>query len=345
MASPPNTRGGGKATGKLPANTLARLLRRYAGGGDPSVLLGPGIGLDAAAVTAPGGPIVLASDPVTYAAAHIGRYAVHVNANDIFAAGAEPRWFVADILLPAGRGRLAEGIFRDIAAACAELAVTLVGGHTELTPDLPRPIVAGFMIGLPGRRGVLTADGARAGDAIVLTKGLAIEGTAILAGERGASLRHRLSAATVRRAKRFLDRPGLSVGAEAKIALGHPVTAMHDPTEGGLLNGLWEMAQAAGLTLEVDPADVHVYPETKAVCEHFALDPLKLLASGALLIACPKRAAKNLLAALTSAGIDAREIGRARRGPPRVALTGTRPITAPVRDEILKLPPACWRWN
>jgi len=326
-----------KRTGKLAAGTLERLLERYAAVQDPAVLVGPGVGLDAAAVAAPEGVLVMASDPVTYATGRLGHYAVHVNANDIFASGAEPRWFLADLLLPPGRSRLAEKIFADIHQACRELGVSLIGGHTEMTPDLHRPMVAGFMVGHAAGNKIVTAGGVRPGDVLILTKAVAIEGTAIIAGEFRQELLEALSATTLRRARRLLEEPGLSVGPEARIASARGVHAMHDPTEGGLLNGLWEMSQASRLALHVDAGRVPLYPQTRAVCAHFGLDPLRLLASGALVISCPRKAAKGLLAALASQKIPATEIGRADSGPPGVHLKAGRTISRPITDEILKI--------
>jgi len=123
--------------GKLDAAKLAKLLARYARCKDRSVVLGPGVGLDAAAIKVSAGTLVLASDPVTYASDQLGYYAVCVNANDIYVSGARPRWFLADVLLPPGGARLAERIFRQMHRACSELGISLVGGHTEMTPDLP----------------------------------------------------------------------------------------------------------------------------------------------------------------------------------------------------------------
>jgi len=323
-------------TGKLGAARLARLLKRYGAPADEAVVVGPGVGLDAAAVAVEKGKLVLASDPVTYASEEIGTYAVHVNANDIFVSGAEPCWFLADILLPPDRGGQAERVFAQIHRACTELGIALIGGHTEITPDLPRPIVAGFMVGRAGGEGVLTAAGVRPGDAVVLTRGVAIEGTAVLAREFEGRLLAHFPKALVGRSKRFLKSPGLSVGREARIALRHEVHAMHDPTEGGLLNGLWEMSQASGLEMHLDLERVAVFPETAALCGHFGLDPLRLLASGALLIASPSRAAAGLLAALAAAGIGASVIASARKGPPGVHWRGGS-LTGPVIDEMLKV--------
>ena len=301
------------------------------------MILGPGVGLDAAAIKVKAGTLVLTSDPITYATEQLGYYAVCINANDIYVSGARPRWFLADILLPPGQARSAEKIFRQIHQACNELNISLIGGHTEMTPNLPRPMVAGFMIGeLLGEKPI-TAAGAKPGDAIILTKGLAIEGTAIIARERKKDLAGKLPANLLRRAREFLHKPGLSVGPEATIAVGHGAHAMHDPTEGGLLNGLWEMAKASKVSLHIDIDAIPVYPETQALCSRFGLDPLGLLASGAGLIVCPQRAIKKLRQELGTANITFSTIGSVGKGSAGVHFKDGRTIKRAVTDEILKV--------
>ena len=329
--SPPNR------TGKLDSAKLAKLLDRYARCKDRSVVLGPGVGLDAAAIKVSAGTLVLASDPVTYASDQLGHYAVCVNANDIYVSGARPRWFLADLLLPPGGAGLAERIFRQMHRACNQLGISLIGGHTEMTPDLPRPMVAGFMIGeLLGNK-LLSAGGLRAGDRIIMTKALAIEGTALIARDRQKELAGEFSQSFLSRAKRFLHRPGLSVGAEAVIALRAGAHAMHDPTEGGLLNGLWEMAQASRLSLHIDADQIRIYSQTQALCRRFGLDPLGLLASGALLIGCGPRSLKKMCQELDDADIMFSVIGSARKGSPAVHFTDGRAVKRAVTDEILKV--------
>lgn len=323
--------------GKLAAERLTDLLSRYGAKEGGPVLVGPRVGLDAAAVAVDKGILVLASDPVTYATEELGSYVVHINANDVFASGAEPKWFVADILVPPGQDELVEKIFQQIHQACSQLGILIVGGHTEITPDLVKPIVAGFMVGQTIGKRVVNAAGVQAGDAIVLTKAVAIEGTAIIAQEYEERLVKKRKATVAPRAKRFLIDPGISVANEARIALDHCVHAMHDPTEGGLLNGLWEMSHASGYALHIEVDKVPVYPETKAVCGCFGIDPYRLLASGALLISCSKVSVKDLLKALRVSNIAASEIGYATEGPCGVHLKGAESITEPVTDEILKV--------
>lgn len=324
-------------TGKLDTASLANLLKRYTHTSDRSVVMGPAVGVDAAAVKVRAGTLVMASDPVTYATEQLGRYAVCVNANDIYVSGARPRWFLADILLPPGKARLAPSIFAQIHGACGEQGISLIGGHTEMTPGLPRPMVAGFMVGELFGKKPLSAAGVKPGDSIILTKGVAIEGTALIARERYKELVGKFPARLINRAKRFLHTPGLSVGPEAVIAVGCGAHALHDPTEGGLLNGLWEMAQAARVSLHVDAGVIPIYPETQAVCGHFGLDPLALLGSGALVIACSQRSATKICRALGEAGIAGWKIGVAKKGRPMVHFRDGRTVKKSVTDEILKV--------
>jgi len=298
--------------GKLPHHVLERLLAQVQVR-DPRVLLGPRIGGDAAVIDMGDKALVAKTDPVTFATEHIGWYAVQVNANDVACLGARPRWFLATVLLPEGASeQLAESIFHQITSACAELDIALVGGHTEITYQLTRPIVVGQMLGEAPKERIVYTGGALPGDAVVLTKGIAVEGTALLAREAASALtRAGLDAETIRRAQDLLFRPGISVVREAAAAVeGFTVHAMHDPTEGGLATGLRELALAAGAGLAIDAHAIGVLPETRAICGALGLNPLGLLASGALLLALPQPEASRLLEALATIGVPAGVIGR-----------------------------------
>ena len=277
------------AAGKLPAAHLASLvdrLRRH----DPQVLVGPTPGEDAAVLEIGGRALVVATDPVTFATDRIGAYAVHVNANDVAVLGARPRWFFAVLLLPEASATtaLADAIMADVAAACDALGATVCGGHTEITVGLDRPILVGQMLGETEPARVLAKTRLAPGDHLLLTRGAAIEGTAILAREKRAWLEGRVSPALLDRAGRLLDDPGISVVEAALVAAdAAAIHALHDPTEGGVLTGLVEMAAASGHGLRVFADRIPVLPETAAVCAALDLDPLALIASGALLVGAP----------------------------------------------------------
>ena len=298
--------------GKLPQQMLAGLLAKVAHR-DPRVIVGPGIGRDAAVIDA-GGPrlLIAKSDPITFATDLIGWYAVHVNANDIACTGGRPTWFLATALLPEGCPRGLPGkILSQMTGACDSLGIELVGGHTEVTYRLDRPIVVGAMLGEVERDRLVQPETARPGDAIILTKGIAIEGTGVLAREAADALRAAgISAKTLKRAAHFIIDPGISIVAEAAAACdAAAVHAMHDPTEGGLATALHELGEATGCGLRVERETIGVFPETRAICDALALDPLGLLASGALLIAVAENDCARVIVSIEKSGVDARRIG------------------------------------
>ncbi len=296
--------------GKLPLELMQRLLDFPIP--DPRVRLGPGIGLDAAVVDMGDRCLVVKADPITFATDAIGWYAVQINANDIATTGALPRWMMAILLLPEGRTdvELVERIFQQLRSACEATGITLIGGHSEVTYGLDRPIIAGFMLGEVHPDRLITPRGARAGDSVILSKPIAIEGTSVIAREKRTELLPIFGEAFLDRCAGFLYNPGISVVEDAQIALrAGRVHAMHDPTEGGLATGLWELAQAAGLGIRVDGEAVPIYPETRALCQHYELDPWGLLASGSLLIVAPPEDAPAIRDALIAAGRPAAIIG------------------------------------
>jgi hydrogenase expression/formation protein HypE len=299
--------------GKLPAPLLEKLLTRFAPH-DPRIVVGPRTGEDAAVFDFGDRYLVAKTDPITFATSEIGWYAVNVNANDVAVMGAQPRWFLASVLLPARQAtsELAEAIFAQMYDACLALGVSLAGGHTEITVNLDRPIISGTMLGevLPGR--LITTTGARPGDAVMLVKPVPIEGAALIALERAPALRARgYSEEFIARAQRLLHDPGISVVAPALLAAASAaVHAMHDPTEGGVMTGLLEIARAAGVGLAVDLESIPLLPESLVLCREFGLEPLGTLASGALLLTVDERAAGALSEALAASGYPSAVIGR-----------------------------------
>jgi hydrogenase expression/formation protein HypE len=328
--------------GKLPPDLLAALLVAMPID-DPRVLIGPGVGIDAAVVDIGSGLLVAKSDPITFAAEEIGWYAVHVNANDIAVMGAAPRWFLATLLLPKGTTEAGVcAIFDSLRRACREIGISLVGGHTEVTGGLDRPIVCGHMLGVVERDALVRGDGARPGDRLLLTKAIPLEATSILARERRDELMARgWAAADLDRAATVLTDPGISVVREARIAVAHrAVTAMHDPTEGGLATGLRELATASGVGVRVYRDRLPVHLEGAALCAAFDLDPLGAIASGSLLMASPPERAPGLLDAYEREGIDCVEIGEATPAEQGLVLIEggqAQELPAFERDEIARL--------
>ncbi len=324
--------------GKLPPEELDRLFSHLQKE-DPRVLMGPGIGLDCAVIDFGETLLVAKSDPITFTGEDIGWYAVQVNANDIATTGAIPKWFLSTLLLPeAGSNKeLIDRIFLQIENACRELGITVIGGHTEITVGLDRPIISGTMLGEVSSDSLITPQGARPGDALLLTKGVPIEAGSILAREYSASLAnldHRL----IQRARDYLREPGISVVKEARIAsrIGG-VTAMHDPTEGGILCGLWELAEAAEVGLTVQLESIPILPEAEKICEMLAIDPLCAIASGTLLLTVEKDLLANCLREMDKLGIQISHIGWVIDQPGVFREEDFHPVRRPKRDALSEL--------
>jgi hydrogenase expression/formation protein HypE len=331
--------------GKLPQADLVALLSRTLGEPDPRVVFGPGLGRDAAVIDFGDRYLIAKTDPITFATDEIGWYVVNVNANDVACLGAQPRWMIATLLLPEATTdrALVDRIFEQLHSASHAIGVTVVGGHTEITYGLERPIVVGAMFGEITPERLVRSDGARPGDALVLTKGICVEGTAILAREAAAQLHGKIDAALLERAAQFLHQPGISVVRDAAIvtasgAASGVVHAMHDPTEGGVATGIHEMTQAAGVGAIIESEALPIYSETRALCEALHLDPLGLIASGALLAAVAADSAPDIVRALEREGIPATVIGTLRETP-GVFLRSAReerPLPTFARDEIAR---------
>jgi hydrogenase maturation factor len=329
--------------GKLPARTLQAILERHAVK-DPRVIVGPRVGEDAAVIDMGDRYLIATSDPITFATGDVAWYALQVNANDVAVRGARPRWFLATILLPEGRTSADEvsALFAQLHDACEDMGVALVGGHTEITYGLDRPIVAGTMLGEVAKDKLVTTSGAQVGDAVVMTKGVPLEGAAIIAREKEPELRTRgVSASVIRKAKSFLRAPGLSVLPEAEIACElATVHAMHDPTEGGIATALHELADAAGVGLRIDRDRVMLLPEGRLLCEAFGLDPLGTIASGALVMTLAPAEAGVVIHALARESIDCHFIGQVVPRDQGVLLVdGAHQAPLPIfhQDEITKI--------
>jgi len=330
----------GLGTGKLPASLLRSLVLGRLGVHRPETLVGSALGIDAAAVALdPDFVFVLTTDPITTATVGAGRLGVHVVCNDLATMGAEPIGLLATLLFPQGVSEHeVASLAADVDGAARALNVEVLGGHTEIAPGLRSPLVVMTGVGKARRDQLITAAGGRPEDALVLTKAAALEGSHILALDWPARLlASGVSAPMLEEAAGYGAE--LSVVPEARLALGLGATAMHDPTEGGIIGAAWEMAEAAGCGLRLVAADIPVRPATQAICAALGADPLRLIASGALLIACPD--GPRMVTGLLAAGIPATVIGQltaAERG--RVLVVGAgrgEAIGDLPRDELYRL--------
>jgi hydrogenase expression/formation protein HypE len=332
-------------TGKLDFVILKKLLDRYTIL-DPQIIVGPKIGEDAAVIDLGRGIDhywVVTSDPITFTMEEIGYYGVVVNLNDVATMGAVPKWFIATLLFPERSDlRLIEKVFNQIHNACHRFQVSFIGGHTEITPGLERVILSGHMIGEVKKEKLVKTSGARPSDLLLLIKGVCIEGTSIIAREKETELLARgIAPSLIKRAKGFISKPGIDVLQAAQIACrSASIHSMHDPTEGGLINGIVEMAIASEREFEVNLEKVFIYEESRILCREFGLNPFGVIASGALLLTISPSDLLTIQKAFKRASIPLQVIGKVKKGPARVlTIDGKehkelKPLT---RDEILKI--------
>jgi hydrogenase maturation factor len=327
--------------GKLPNRLLHDFLNQFIFD-DPSVLINPGVGEDITAVDIESQEVlVLKADPITFATDSIGQYAVLVNANDIATSGAIPRWFLTTLFFPGGTTpSQIQHVFEEVKSFCRQWGITLCGGHTEITDAVNRPIVAGMMAGTVARSDLIDKRRMEKGDRVLLTKGVAVEGTAIIAREFGARLKKLgLAESEIDRCRQFLD--SISIITEAKIAAAAAGTsAMHDITEGGLATALEELSIAGGRTIRVDIDNIPVFPETQKICGLLDINPLGLIGSGSLLICCRSKDCEQLMEDVATAGIEITRIGEVMdKGQGIKAYKRKKQVSWPAFavDEITKL--------
>ena len=329
--------------GKLTLEKLGRLLEKLPKA-DDRLVVGPGPGEDAAVLDLGERYLVVASDPITFATSEPGTYAVAVNANDVAVYGARPRWFLWTCCLPEGKAdwALAEELAEQVGRACRALGVAVIGGHTEVSSGLERPIISGTMLGETVGKRLVTTSGAGVGDVLLLTKRVPMEGSAILAADCAENLRARgVADEVIGRAAALLKEPGISVVDEALAAASvEGVTAMHDPTEGGLAQACHELSLAAGVGVRLEAASVPFHSDGRLICDAFGIDPLGTISSGALLIACRPEAVDAVMRAIGAAGVEVTIVGgatEASEGCRLVREDGTDgPLPRYDQDELLR---------
>lgn len=323
--------------GKISETILKRSIFKQIRTKRGEVLLGAGVGEDCAALKLePGEVFVISTDPITGTVKDVGTLAVQVTVNDLASSGAEPVGVMLTVLLPE---EITEEDIKEMMSqveeACAKVNIQVMGGHTEVTKAVNQPVISVAGVGKAREGRLISTAGAKAGQDILVTKWIGIEGTSIIAKEKEKELRTRFSADFVDTAKGFDQY--LSVLPEAGIAVDFGVSAMHDVTEGGIYGALWELAEASGVGLEIDLKAVPIRQETVEVCEYFGLNPYYLISSGCMLMASDR--GHDLARELQKAGISAAVIGKAVEGKARRILNGEEEsfLERPKTDELYKI--------
>lgn len=318
--------------GKVDPDQLRETILTRTGAEDNAVIQGPAYGEDTAAINLGDDILVVNADPLSLAADAVGELGVAIVCNDVAASGARPRWLTNMIFLPDDDPETLEEITGQVDSAATAQNVAIVGGHAEYAPDLSRPLLALSAMGRTEK--YCPTGGARPGDVVIVTAGAALEGTAILATDFESALKDSgVSADTISTAATFLDE--ISVVDEALVA-SEFATGMHDPTEGGLLAGLVEMAVASGARFEIDHEAIPIREETARICAVIEVDPLRIFGSGALIVTVPSDQADAAIEAIEATGVTAQAVGSVAEGAPGVAVDDDFLASAP-RDELYEL--------
>lgn len=323
-------------TGKLDSGLLEKIIFKQIRYRRPEVLVRPGVGEDCAVVDFAPFACVLSTDPVTAASAEVGRLAVHVSCNDVASSGVAPLGVMLSVLLPEGTEEAeAEKIMRQAAETAAELEVEIIGGHTEITSSVTKPVIVSTAIG----RGILgAADFAkdiRPGDSILVTKQVAMEGSGIIARERADALRGALTPEELEEAAGMLDR--ISVVKEGLAAGRAGAAAMHDITEGGVLGAVWELCEISKTGAEIHEEKIPASETTKKICRHLGLDYLRLISSGSMMIISRPEKKEKIFAALKEVNVPVACIGvmkERKEGIYMLSDEERREIGPPGADEI-----------
>lgn len=328
--------------GKLPPQLLDKLLKKIPII-DKNVILGPGTGLDCSVIDFGDLYLVLKSDPISLTSGNIGWYSVEINVNDIVTTGADPKWMLVTILLPENQIIFhdVENIFDQLIQESNKYGITIVGGHTEISSGVNQPIIAATMIGMVEKQKLITPAGVQVGDKLFLTKEIAIETIAILANDYHTKLKSFLSESELNEAQAYLFDPGISIYKEAVfIREGFGVTAMHDPTEGGIASALWELSTASNKSFCIDLDKIPISKLTQKICDKFSINPLNSISSGALLFTANPDNTKSIQIKFNEINIPITEIGTVVDEGIGVFYREKDeylPLARPERDEITKI--------
>jgi len=323
--------------GKIAPALLSELLQLLPAEA-PELIVPPGIGRDAAGLKLQNPYIAVTTDPITFSTDRIATYSLAVNMNDVACLGCRPRWYSATLLLPQGTTEnQLRSIWIELAEQCRHYQVVPIGGHVEVTTAVNVPVLTAQVIGEPIGEGFLDPGRAKAGDAILMWQTAGLEGTALLAYKHEKVLKEHFPAAQIAAMKELLDDPGICIWPFVKRLLPNPyISALHDPTEGGIATALHEIADASSLGLEIWQDKLLFDPHTLALCQHYQLNPLGLLSSGVLIIICKDTIKEAIIKQFAEEPIA--HIGYLTLDKQRILINSTQSIDLPrfEADEIIK---------
>lgn len=326
-------------TGKLDSKLLEDIVFKNIKFRRPEVITRPGIGEDCAVVDFGAYECVMSTDPITAAVSEIGRLAVHISCNDIASNGIEPLGIMLAVMLPEGTTEeQIEEIMKQAGEASEELGVEIIGGHTEITSAVNKPVIVSTALGRGAKWSSQQAENMKPGDYILMTKQAGMEGTGIIAGDYREVLAGYLTEDEFQQAAEMLNK--VSVVREGVIAGRIGTAGMHDITEGGVLGAVWEMCSIADTGAEVWIDRIPVAEVTKKICDRFDIDYLRLISSGSMIIMVHPEVRKQMEAELKGAGIPVACIGKIcdKADGIRMVIGDEKIVIAPpASDELYKV--------
>ncbi len=298
------------------------------------IILRPSTGEDCSAIDPMGELCVFSTDPITGASKDTGYLAVHINCNDVFSAGAEPVGILLTVLLPQHSDEsILEELVQGVLRGTGELGIEVLGGHTEVTDAVTKPLISATVVGKTVNRRMVRTGGAELGQDVVMTKWAGLEGTSIIAKEYEEALSAYMPQDLLEEAKDMGN--FLSVGEESRIAMAHGVTAMHDATEGGVLGAVWELAECSQKGVTVFADKIPIKKATEVICRAAGIDPLRLISSGTMIISA--FAGEELVKKLQEKGIEAEVIGKITEQDKVICRKGKREVLEqPKSDELYR---------
>lgn len=323
--------------GKLDSDLLQSAVLNRIGHRRGEVKMNGGIGRDCA-VVAIDGDCVISSDPITADVGDIGTLAVLVSCNDVASTGADPIGLTMTVLLPEGTtSEDVAAMVRQAEYAASRSGIDIVGGHTEVTNAVRQPVICATAFGRLSKETAAKKDAPRRGDVLLLTKSAGLEGAAVLATDRAEDLKNVLTDDELQEAKDMMC--DVSVAEEGRTAGEVGTSAMHDVTEGGVFGAVWELAEAAGVGAWIDRTWIPVRDVTKKICDHYGIDPYRLISSGAMLLSARPEKAARIRAELAAKGIPCAQIGMIMNredGVMEIADGALVEIAPPKKDELYR---------
>ena len=327
------------STGKLDSDLLKSLVFDKITYRSDEVKVRPGIGEDCAVMDFGQYECVMSTDPITSAISDIGRLAIHITCNDIASNGVQPPGIMLAVMLPEGTTEDdVAHIMGQAAETAGSLGVEIIGGHTEITPAVKQPVIVSTAIGKTLSGASQSGNNMAPGDYIMVSKSVGLEGSGIIACDFEEQLKDVLTEAEIARAKSFLDM--VSVVAEGVAAGTVGTHGMHDITEGGIMGAVWEMCQISHRGAQIWEDDIPMEPEVRKICQHFDINPMRLISSGAMVIVVPAEKKEEMLDAMERAGVACSIVGRIEEesfGIKRISKGETFDVEPPYADEIYKV--------